>query len=466
MKPNTCLLIDTWEGQGEIDEAVLKANGVAGIGIRINNITGGHHMDSGFVKQWAEAAGFVRFPHFVYNPWVGAQDNYDWLAANMPSDALSVAIDIFVQNTALSPAKYASDVATFLNLCSGQGWKTIIYTGGWCLPFLSEWPKADYWWAQYPYASVYASSVKDWDTLKTALDALDKPFNANLIPGALVMWQFTGNMLVMPGNPNKMDINIFYGTPANLADYFLSNPANQAAFPRLMRIKDDIEAGSVSRPFLRNGLPSTVRISGGKGFVRLTNTWLAFVAKLNTSAAYNYLFKDSSGWHNNGDANRVEQLTFSGNIVRVNNISSGKAYIETLFLNDNPPAPVVIPSISNLSTTIHYFTTQYNTYLDMSADGRWPRILVIANPGETLYMDVNDLADYQTVLKKVRVTVATLNVRTAPSVNAKKAGTKIFGNTVMVYGLSTVGFDIWGRIDVNLWMGLKVGGKYFTDWQV
>ena len=52
MKPNTCLLIDTWENLGAIDESVLKSSGVAGIGIRLNDINGGHHMDTAFVKQW------------------------------------------------------------------------------------------------------------------------------------------------------------------------------------------------------------------------------------------------------------------------------------------------------------------------------------------------------------------------------------------------------------------------------
>ena len=465
MKPNTCLLIDTWDGLGEVDESILKSNGVSGIGIRLNDITGGHHMDAGFVKQWDEARSLVRFPHFTYNPAVSSQDNHDWLAANLPSDASTLAIDVVVPNGALSPSKYAANLDVFLKLCAGSGWKTIIYTAAWCLPFLSTWPKAEYWWAQWPAPTSYATNVSDWAGLKSALNTLDIPNNSASIPSVLKMWQFSGNHFILPGCANKLNLNIFYGTESELASYFGNAPATGHTFPRLMRIKDDLEAGSLSRPFLRNGLPSTVRIRGGKGFVRLTTTWLNYVARLNTAIAYNYLFKDASGWHNQGDMNRVEQLTFSGNVVKVNRISNGRAYIDAFSLADTPPASSTIPTISNLSPVIQYFTTQYTSYLDMSTDGRWPKILVIANPGEVLWMDVNDLADYQVVKTQVRVTVGVLNMRMNPSKSSKKAGTKVFGNLVTIYGISNIGYDYWGRIDLNGWIALKLNGAYYTNWR-
>ena len=261
MKPNTCLLIDTWEGLGAVDEYVLKSNGVAGIGIRLNDITGGHHMDAAFVKQWDEASSLVRFPHFTYNPAVSSQDNHDWLAANLPSDANCLAIDVVVPNSALSPVKYAASLEVFLKLCAGSGWKTIIYTAAWCLPFLATWPKAEYWWAQWPAPSSYATNVSDWASLKTALNTLDIPNNAASIPGALKMWQFSGKHFTLPGCASQMNLSIFYGNESDLAGFFRNTPAVHATFPRLMRIKDDLEAGSLSRPYLRVGLPSTVRKS-------------------------------------------------------------------------------------------------------------------------------------------------------------------------------------------------------------
>ena len=137
MKENTCLVVDVWEGQLEIDEAVLKANGVAGMGIRINDMSGGHHMDTNFTKQWEQAKGFVRFPYFVYNPWVNGAANYAWLAANCPPEVKSIALDVEVRYTGYSPNTYAGELVKFLELAKTK-WKVIIYTAQWFLPYLPQ----------------------------------------------------------------------------------------------------------------------------------------------------------------------------------------------------------------------------------------------------------------------------------------------------------------------------------------
>ncbi len=225
MRANTCLVVDVWEGQLEVDEAVLKANGVAGMGIRLNDMNGGHHKDTGFDKQWLQAANFVRFPYFVYNPWVTGQANFAWLAANAPAQALAVAVDVEVRKTGYSASIYAGELVKFLNLCKSR-WKVIIYTAQWFLPYLSSWPKVDYWWAQYPDTATFFNGVNTWDLLKTALDKpkLAKPFNANLVPGTLKLWQFSGDALTLPGNTRKIDVNLFFGTVQDLQDYFGNTP--------------------------------------------------------------------------------------------------------------------------------------------------------------------------------------------------------------------------------------------------
>ena len=97
MKPNTCLVVDVWEGQLEVNETVLKTNGIAGMGIRLNDMNGGHHLDSNFWNQWKQAVNFVRFPYFVYNPWVTGAVNYTWLVANAPAGIPVIAVDIEVR---------------------------------------------------------------------------------------------------------------------------------------------------------------------------------------------------------------------------------------------------------------------------------------------------------------------------------------------------------------------------------
>ena len=218
------MVIDVWAGQLEIDEALLRSQGVSGISIRINNMSGGHHRDTGFDKQWAEAKNFVRFPYFVYNPWVDGAANFKWLAENMPADARSVAIDVEVKKSGYPPETYAGELIKFLNLCKAKNWKTIIYTAEWFLADLKSWPKTDYWWAQYIDGKTYLAGVKTWSDLKLVMDRLDKPFNVQHVPGTLKLWQFSGDFLTMPGTLRKIDLNVFYGTEKELASYFNSEP--------------------------------------------------------------------------------------------------------------------------------------------------------------------------------------------------------------------------------------------------
>jgi len=214
---NYTLVLDVWEGQLEIDEAALFAGGVGGLVIRLNDMSGGHHMDAGFSKQWAEAEGFLRWPYFVYNPWVTGKDNYDWLAMHMPNLCPAVAIDVEVRKSGYSAAVYAGQLGDFMERVQ-KIWRAHIYTGEWFLAEVSIWPKAEFWWAQYPY-SMYPDSriTLSWDELRTKIGKLTwPPINANKAPGAVRMWQCSGDRIILPGSSRAMDINVFPGTAADL----------------------------------------------------------------------------------------------------------------------------------------------------------------------------------------------------------------------------------------------------------
>lgn len=170
-------------------------------------------------------------------------------------------------------------------------------------------------------------------------------------------------------------------------------------------IKDDNEAGVPLRPYIRAGLPSTVRIYGGKGYVMLSPEWMAYVRKINDKAGKRYQFSDyplcrnlkkAVGWHNTGKGNRVEQLTFSGNIVDVRHIEGKKAYIRTFYHNQKPPAKIHLTMPSELHPYIHLLTVQYTHKLDMTTDGKYPRIFVISNnEKEKLWMYLDNLKPYE-----------------------------------------------------------------------
>lgn len=221
MRPNTSLVIDIWEGSLEIDEPVLRVAGVAGVIIRLNNMSGGHHKDKEFDRQWREAGegGFARAPYFVYNPWVDGQKNFDWLFANCPDEVKTVFIDVEVRYDGITPSAYAAAVNRFLELAQGH-WRCVIYTGQGFIDILSAWPKwVEYWWAQYP-TSINWSALKTWDELKVALDKLDIPYNKQFVPGVLRLWQCSGDKVILPGTKRTTDINVFYGNEAELRAWF------------------------------------------------------------------------------------------------------------------------------------------------------------------------------------------------------------------------------------------------------
>jgi hypothetical protein len=83
-------------------------------------------------------------------------------------------------------------------------------------------------------------------------------------------------------------------------------------------------------------------------------------------------------------------LTFSGNIVDVLSIEDNRAYIRCYYNDEKPPA-VIWPKEDCLDTRVHLLTTQYKTWLDMTTGDRYPRTVIIANPGERLWIDVANL---------------------------------------------------------------------------
>lgn len=213
--------IDTWAGQLEIDEAVLKANDIKFMFIRLNSMSGGHHKDTGFDKQWSEAAGFCHAPYFVYNPWVTGLANFEWLYANMPKEAKLVGCDIEVAMAGYSPAVYANEVLKF-NALVDQHWHNVTYTGQGYLYLLSQWElNRDYWWAEYPL-EFYPSAVTDmtWDEIRQRLTKYNWPLNVEKVPGRTRLWQFSGDKIRVPGNASVLDLNVFYGTEQELNNLF------------------------------------------------------------------------------------------------------------------------------------------------------------------------------------------------------------------------------------------------------
>jgi GH25 family lysozyme M1 (1,4-beta-N-acetylmuramidase) len=282
---NPILGIDTWEGQLNIDEAVLKANGVSFMFIRLNSVAGGLHKDADFDAQWAQAAGFHRAPYFVYNPFVSGSANFLWLQSNMPTDAKAVGIDIELYVSGYSSVTYAAEVQKFLSLLT---WNYVIYTGEWFLLYLSTWSKtAGYWWAQYPNGFYPAETLSlSWDDLRAKLTKYTGPGNASKVPGPLKFWQFSGDRLILPGSTKPIDVNVFLGTESELSSFMggAQTPAieHTQPYPGVDEYIEIVNGQRCHITLIDKGVIKELRVThfnGALGFVSHSSADIAFNAE-------------------------------------------------------------------------------------------------------------------------------------------------------------------------------------------
>lgn len=212
--------VDVWEGSLEVNEFILLDSGVKFMIPRLNDMNGGHHIDENFYRQWIEAAGFLRAPYFVYNPWVSGERNADWLFDNMPDDTPPrIFCDIEVRYPDYPAQEYAYQVAEFIAILKGNGLQPCIYTGGWFLSYLSEWPnEVDYWWARYPlYLYPEVATQISWMDIKSRIDTVGwSPDPAGVCPGAVKLWQCSADRYIPTGTLRTTDINAWNGDLASL----------------------------------------------------------------------------------------------------------------------------------------------------------------------------------------------------------------------------------------------------------
>jgi GH25 family lysozyme M1 (1,4-beta-N-acetylmuramidase) len=215
---------DIWAGQSSVNEYAVKPASPLQI-IRLNSISGGHHLDSGFTTYWEEAqyAAFLRSIYFVYNAWVDGKTNAVWLLANMPKDTPKrIFIDVEVAPAGYSPTTFGAELQKFCDLITTAGYIPTMYTGAWFLDKVSPWPKnLDYWWAQYPL-SLYPNVVTHltWEALESLITPLSwPPTNASQCPGTIKLWQCSGDRLVLPGFTTAVDISVWNGDYQSLVNW-------------------------------------------------------------------------------------------------------------------------------------------------------------------------------------------------------------------------------------------------------
>jgi hypothetical protein len=161
----------------------------------------------------------------------------------------------------------------------------------------------------------------------------------------------------------------------------------------LYRIKDDLEAGVPPRPYIRNGLPSTVPIFGGASTLKVPDRWVLYLRKIMTNKVVDgYLFRRASGWQNGDEFGVVRELTFSGNVVEVLSIEGSRAYIKTLTTDSPVFTEIIEPTEKNPHPLVQMFSIQYNNHLDTTTDGRFAYTLLMVRPNERPYIELANLA--------------------------------------------------------------------------
>jgi hypothetical protein len=208
-------LLDVWEGSLDVSEDIILAGGVVGLIIRLNHMTGGHHLDINFITQWEQARNFLRAPYFVYNPWVDGHANFLWLINNIPKQGVSIIFaDVEVAYSGYSAEVYADEVQKFYGEISTQ-FKTIIYTGQWFLSFLSHWILGEYWWARYPNR-FHPVAKENWSYEKLEQETENYgyfPDPQGKCPGVVSLWQCSGDRIILPGCADRpVDVSLFNGT--------------------------------------------------------------------------------------------------------------------------------------------------------------------------------------------------------------------------------------------------------------
>jgi GH25 family lysozyme M1 (1,4-beta-N-acetylmuramidase) len=225
------IILDAWEGSGDIDEPTLVDNNAVGIISRVNSTAGGHHLDDNFLRQWAQNDAFqLKSLYFVYNPWVNGLTNWQWLKSQIPQDCpprIFIDIEIKYLGTGYGSDAYARDVYEFLTYCLSAGYSPCVYTGYGFLSLLTPWRNdLPYWWARYPYATMPTRTPHTWADLKAKLALVqfadvDVITTKHVAPGPVKLWQISGDKWILPGCAgHPMDISIWNGDLESLKTWW------------------------------------------------------------------------------------------------------------------------------------------------------------------------------------------------------------------------------------------------------
>ena len=284
------------------------------------------------------------------------------------------------------------------------------------------------------------------------------------------MWQFSGDALLLPGSTRMIDVNLFYGTAQELADYF----GNSAVV--VPPVTSGLYTFAASNYYARTGggpltLPLSRQRALGDNITSIL--WATLKPTLNmlnstNPAALGLISKADWGPSKGLDGDKIKWigLLWPGrNIVKieevVDNIPSGSGkwgrvegrpleQISTLNTFDNP----------NLVHMIY----DYN-----KTNGWGERVSPVYVPiiGGPWWVQMDKLVSVDSQLPKVVKIRAfpRLNVRSGPGTDQAVVGYKYYGESVMVEQVVLAKGGIWSKVSGG-WIALRHNGTNWTDWKI
>jgi hypothetical protein len=262
--------LDVWEGSLDIDENVLKQNGVKFLIIRMNDTVGSLHLDTNFKNQWNQASGFGRAPYFVVSSWNSAAIQSKFILDNMPQGCKTIFLDVELHYNE-TPGNYSILLNQMITTLKNAGLKVVIYTGAWFAQYVNPWPSTvEYWLAAYPYAAYPPSRINlTWDQAKKTISTLFWP--TSNFPGRVILFQFTGDRWILPGCANRaMDVNLISNADYELLFGNVVVEPTPIPVPQPVPVPDPVPVFkqyqakvTADSLYIRSGPASTFAVVGG-----------------------------------------------------------------------------------------------------------------------------------------------------------------------------------------------------------
>lgn len=229
------------------------------------------------------------------------------------------------------------------------------------------------------------------------------------------------------------------------------SPRARGSFPYLSRFYDP-------KSHKVRGLPEPVNFYGGKiGNVKLAKVWQDYFDENNSEAAQIYTYgrdgqKLDSGWVNKQPWPTVRQVGWGGAYVVVTKITNGRAYIEC-YDNSKTPADYARDYLQQFSVVYTDDT------LSLPDCGKC-LTFAICNPGEKLWMNVEDLTFFRALPATLPREVITETGAATLSIRATAGGAWIgsYDSGSKITILETDAGALWGRTDRG-WVSLQ-----YTSW--